>query len=111
MREPFRSGVGRQNQIDLDRHGGRCRNFGGLGVCEERLGHHRKRGALDPHKLLSGGIDDCDARQLHRFGEHADDEKVVFDVVHAVVTADNLGLVNGTDDECRRMPVVLGRSG
>jgi hypothetical protein len=80
-------------------------------VCEEGLGHRRKRGVLDPHKFFSGGTEDCDARQRHRFGEHADDEKVVFDVVHAVVAADNLGLVNGTDDECRRMPIVLGRSG
>jgi Helix-turn-helix domain of resolvase len=63
----------------------------------------------DPHEFFSGRIEDCDARQPHRFGEHADDQKVVFDVLHAVVAADNLGLVDRTDDERRRVPTARGR--
>ena len=35
--------------------------------------------------LLPGRIEDGHARQCQRLGEHADDEKVVFDMVHAVV--------------------------
>jgi hypothetical protein len=42
-----------------------------------------------------GGIEDSNARQRHRLGEHVDDEKFVFHVVLAVVGADNLGLVKG----------------
>ena len=53
---------------------------------------HLRRNTRRHHRPpTSDGVEDCDARQRHRFGEHADDEKVVFDVVHAVVTADNLG--------------------
>src|SRR4029453_14701714 len=40
--------------------------------------------------------------QRHRLGEHADDEKVVFDVVHAVVAADNLRVMNRTDQNPSR---------
>jgi hypothetical protein len=53
--------------------------------------------------LLPGRIEDGHARQCQRLGEHADDEKVVFDVVDAVVGADNLGIVNRTDEDCGRL--------
>ena len=58
VREPFRRGARRQDQVDLDRHRGRCRNLGRLGVREEGLGHRRKGRALDPLELFSGGIED-----------------------------------------------------
>ena len=110
MREPFRRGARRQDQVDLDRHGGRCRKHGRLRVREERLGHRRKCGALDPLQLFSGGIEHRDARQRHRLGEHAHDEKVVFDMVHAVIAADNLRLVNRTDDDRTRPLGLRSRS-
>lgn len=80
-------------------------------VRKEGLGHRRKRGALDPEEELSGGIEDRDTRQRHRPGQHADEEKVAFDMVHAVAAADELGLVKRTDDEGRGTPVVRRRSG
>ena len=71
--------------------------------CARRgLGHGRKGFPFDPHELLPGRIEDSHARQCQRLGEHADDKKVVFDVVHTVVGADNLGLVNRTDKDCGR---------
>ncbi len=53
-----------------------------LRVREEGLGRGRKAVPLDPHEFFSGGIEDSNARQRHRLGEHTDDEKFVFDVVH-----------------------------
>jgi hypothetical protein len=64
---------------------------------------------FDPREFLSGGIEDSNARQSHRFGEHIDDEKFVFHVVLAVVAANNLGLMNRTDENCGRPTVVRGQ--
>ena len=94
VRAPFRRGVRRQHQIDVNRDGRRCGNDGRLCLCEEGQGRGRKGTPFDPPEFVSGGIEDSNARQRHRFGEHIDDEKFVFDVVLAVVAADNLGLVN-----------------
>jgi hypothetical protein len=80
-------------------------------VREEGLGRGRKGARLDPHELLPGGIKDSNARQRHRFRKHADNEKFVFNVVHTVVTADNLGLVNRTDQDRSRPVTLRGQSG
>src|SRR5207248_4749341 len=64
--EPFRRGVRRKDQVDLNRHGGRRRNDGRLRVREEGLGHGRKGGALEPLELVSGRIEDSDARSEER---------------------------------------------
>ena len=108
-----RSGAvsGGRNQIDVDRDGGRCGNDWCCCLREEGLGRRPKGAPFDPRKLLSGGIEDSNTRQHHRFGEHVDDEKFVFHVVLAVVGADNLGLVNRTDDDCSRSVALRGRSG
>ena len=42
---------------------------------------HLRRNTRRHHRPPTcDGVEDCDARQRHRFGEHADDEKLVFDV-------------------------------
>ena len=111
MRDPFRRGVRRQDQIDVNRDRCRCGNDGRRCLREEGLGRGREVAPFDPHEFLSGGIEDSNARQRHRFGEHIDDEKFVFHVVLAVVAADNLGCVNRTDED-RGQPIgLLGRRG
>jgi hypothetical protein len=102
VRDSFGRGVWRQDQIDVNRDGGRCGNDGRLRPCEDSLGGGGKGGPLDPHEFFSGGIEDSNARQRHRLGKHVDDEKFVFYMVLAVVGADNLGLVNRTDEDCSR---------
>ena len=111
MGDPFRRGVRRQDQIDVNRDGGRCGNDGRLRPCEDGLGGGRKGVPLDPHEFFSGGIEDSNAPQRHRLREHVDDEKFVFHVVLAVVGADNLRLVNRTDEDCGRPIGRLCRSG
>jgi hypothetical protein len=69
---------------------------------EERLHHRRQRSTLDPLQLSSIGIEHRDARQPHRLGQHTHDEKVVFDMIHAVIAADDLRLMNRTDDDRTR---------
>ena len=102
MRDPFRRGVRRQDQVDVNRDGRRCGNDRRRRLREQGLGPGGEHIPLDPHEFLPGGIEDSHARQRHRFGEHADHEKLVFDVVHAVVAADDLGVVNRTDQERSR---------
>ena len=97
VRDPFRGGVRRQDQIDVNRDGGRRGNDWCCCLREEGLGRGRKGGPFDPQEFFSGGIENSNARQRHRLGEHVDDEKFIFHVVLAVVAADNLGLVNRTD--------------
>ena len=111
MRDPFRNGVRRHDQIDVNRDGCRCGNNGRLCLREEGLRRGREGIPFDAHEFLPGGIEDSNARQCHRLREYADDEKFVFDMVHAVVTTDNLGLVNWTDQDRSRPSVILGRSG
>jgi len=66
--------------------------------------------SLDTNEFLLRGIEDRHARQCHRLREYADDEKFVFDVVHAVVAVHNLGLVNRTDDDRSNLAGLRGRS-
>jgi hypothetical protein len=105
-----RSGAvsGRQDQIDVNRDHGRCGNDGRLLPREDSLGGGGKGVTLDPHQFFSSGIEDNNARQRHRLGEHVDDEKFVFHVVLAVVGADNLSLVYRTDEDCSRSVALRG---
>jgi hypothetical protein len=56
MRDPFRRGVWRQDQVDVDRDGGRRGNDGRLRPREDSLGGGCERVPLDPHKFFSGRI-------------------------------------------------------
>jgi hypothetical protein len=111
MRDPFWSGVWRQDQIDVNGDCGRCGNDGRLRPREDSLRGGCERVPLDPHKFFFGGIEDSNARQRHSFRERVDDEKFVFHMVLAVVGADNLGLVYRTDEDCSRLVAPRGRSG
>ena len=110
VRHPLRRRAWRQDQIDVDRNGGRRGNDGRGRLCEERLGGGGKGGPVDPKEFLPCGIQHGDVRERHGLGEHADDEKLVFDVIHTVVSADDLSLVNRADHDRGRAPVALGGS-
>lgn len=109
MRHPFWRCARRQDQIDVNRHGRRRRNVPRRRLCEERLSGRGKGVSLDPHQLFSREVENSHARQRHWLGKHADEEKSVFDVVHTVVAADDLSLMNRADQERGRPPVILGR--
>jgi hypothetical protein len=111
MPDPVGRGARRQDQIDVHRDGGGSGNDGRLRLSEERLCRCGKRRPLDPHEFLPGAIENSDARQRHRLREHADDEKLVFDMVHAIVAANNLGLVYRTDQNRSRPAGLCGRNG
>jgi hypothetical protein len=109
VRDALRRRARRHDQIDVNRDGRRSRNDGRWRLSEKSLGRGSKGVSLDPHQFFSGGIENSHARQRHRLGEHADDEKFVFDVIHAVVAANDLGLVNRTNQDSRRPSVALSR--
>ena len=65
--------------------------------------------SFDPSELLCSGIEDRQARQCDRLIDCVDDQQLVLDVVLAVVSADNLGFVDWTDQDCGRpATLVLG---
>ena len=60
---------------------------------------------------VSGAIEDGHARQGHRIADHIDDEQIVFDVVLAVVAADDLRFVDRADRDRGHLRLVLSGSG
>ena len=84
--DPFRHGVRRQDQADVDRDG--CRR-GNDGVAVRKRVWVAAASTPSSRMSLSSGIEDSHADSVTGWRTR-DDEKIVFDMVHAVVAGDNL---------------------
>ena len=109
VRHPFRRSAGRHDQIDVDRDRRRRGDLCHRLLVQEGLGRGDEHRPVDPRELLRSGIEDRQARQRDRLLDRVDDEQLVLDMVLAVVAADNLGVVNRTDqDRSRPATLLLG---